>query len=900
VRDLETGHERGLYFDEQAAQVVVAFFAVLRHWKGEWARQPVVLAPWQQFVVASLFGWKRADGSRRFRTGYLEVARKNGKTTLAAGIALYLAFVDGEPGAEVYSAAPLALDTEVPTSDGWKTMGTIEEGDRVFDEAGQLCQVTYVSPVFHDRDCYEVVFNSGTRIIADKDHRWATQVYSTGRPLKGRKRESWLGTRQGGRTSAIFTTEEIKNTLRYQGGNNHRLPVAKALDLPDAPLPIAPYTLGVWLGDGRSNRGTVVIHPDDAEIARHVEADGFAISRQGGDLYRFTPLGLRTALRKNDLLDNKHIPGSYFRASRQQRLDLLHGLMDTDGMCTTSGECRFTNRNKQLTTGVYELALTLGIKAHMREVSVTGKPHYIISFKTSRPVFKLERKRQRQITREDRRVQSRYILEVNEVPSVPVRCISVDSPSHLYLVSRDLVPTHNTKRDQAKICHKDGTEMVKLSPELRGEIGVFRDNLHQLGTGSKFEPLSADYNTLDGLNVHGAICDELHAWQQRELWGVLKTGMGSRRQPLQFAITTAGVDQQNICYEQREYVTRILKGVVEDDTFWGCIYTLDTKRDWPDLHTPDEHENEAEGDIEDDWRDEDAWLKANPMLGVSKKWGAMRADAREAANKPAELNMFLRWHLDIWTQAVTRWINPIKWAGCNHMPPGAPGTIRQAGTAALRYLEDYLEGRRCYAGLDLSSNLDITAWVLLFEPEEDDEPYWVLPRFFIPRDNILDRVRKDRVPYDAWERAGLLITTPGNVIDYDFILAQVDRDAQQYDIEEIGFDRWGASRIMTQLMEKGGDEWVVPIGQGFASMNSPMKQFEELYLGLKLGHGGHPVLTWMADNLVAAEDPAGNMKPDKSKSRERIDGIVALIMATDRAMRRQGGSVYDERELLVI
>jgi phage terminase large subunit-like protein len=562
VRDLETGRERGLYFDEQAAQVVVAFFAVLRHWKGEWAREPVVLAPWQQFVVASLFGWKRADGSRRFRTGYLEVARKNGKTTLAAGIALYLAFVDGEPGAEVYSAA--------------------------------------------------------------------------------------------------------------------------------------------------------------------------------------------------------------------------------------------------------------------------------------------------------------------------------------------------TKRDQAKICHKDGTEMVKLSPELRQEIGVFRDNLHQLGTGSKFEPLSADYNTLDGLNVHGAICDELHAWQQRELWGVLKTGMGSRRQPLQFAITTAGVDQQNICYEQREYVTRILQQVMDDDTFWGCIYTLDTKRDWPDLQTADEHENEPDGVIEDDWADEAVWLKANPMLGVSKKWGAMRADAREAANKPAELNMFLRWHLDIWTQAVTRWINPIKWAGCNHMPPGAPGTIRQAGTAALRYLEEYLSGRRCYAGLDLSSNLDITAWVLLFEPEEDEEPYWVLPRFFIPRDNILDRVRKDRVPYDAWERSGMLLTTPGNVIDYDFILAQVDRDAQQYDIEEIGFDRWGASRIMTQLMEKGGDEWVVPIGQGFASMNSPMKQFEELYLGLKLGHGGHPVLTWMADNLVAAEDPAGNMKPDKSKSRERIDGIVALIMATDRAMRRQGGSVYDERELLVI
>lgn len=235
-------HERGLYFDEQAAKIAIAFFHVLRHWKGEWGGKPVTLEPPQQFWVWSLFGWKREDGTRRFRTGYLEVGRKNGKTLLAAGIGLYLAFAEGEPGAEVYSAA--------------------------------------------------------------------------------------------------------------------------------------------------------------------------------------------------------------------------------------------------------------------------------------------------------------------------------------------------TKRDQAKISHKDATEMVKKSPQLKTMIGVYRDNLHHTESGSKFEPLASDYNSLDGLNVHGVIADELHAWPSPELWGVLKTGTGARRQPLMLAITTAGTDQQGVCYSQREYLTRILKGVIEDDAFWGIIYAIDTKKDW--------------------------------------------------------------------------------------------------------------------------------------------------------------------------------------------------------------------------------------------------------------------------------------------------------------------------------
>jgi phage terminase large subunit-like protein len=304
-------------------------------------------------------------------------------------------------------------------------------------------------------------------------------------------------------------------------------------------------------------------------------------------------------------------------------------------------------------------------------------------------------------------------------------------------------------------------------------------------------------------------------------------------------------------------VTRILKGIIQDDAYFGIIYTLDTKQDWPDL------------EADDGWQDERNWVKANPNLGVSKKWETMRSDAGEAANMPAALNQFLRWHLNVWTQAVTRWVNPIFWAAC--------------GQRAVD--REQLLGRACYGGLDLSQIYDITALALVFPPEEDDEPYQALCVFWLPADNMIERVRRDQVPYDVWARAGFLKLTPGNVVDYDFILAEIGELAEEFDLREIGYDRYGATLVSQQLQEMGGDEWVVPIGQGFLSMSPPMKELGKLVAGQNLAHGNNPILTWMADNLVAVEDPAGNIKPDKSKSREKIDGVVALIMALDRATR---------------
>ena len=362
---------------------------------------------------------------------------------------------------------------------------------------------------------------------------------------------------------------------------------------------------------------------------------------------------------------------------------------------------------------------------------------------------------------------------------------------------------------------------------------------------------------MDGLNIHGAVVDEVHAHKTRGTWDKIETATGSRRQPLIFAITTAGFDRQSLCWQLHEYAEKVLSGVVEDDTFFGIVFTLD------------------EGD---DWENEALWVKANPNLGVSKKWDDMRAKANRAKEMPAALFAFLRLELNVWTQSETKWVNLHHWQACGQAvdPNG-------------------LRGRTCYGGLDLSSSVDISAFVMVFPPQSAEDQYQVICRFFIPEEAMIERSKKDRVPYDAWVRQGYITSTVGNTIDYDFIIEQIDEDAQSYDLKEIAFDRWGATKMIQKLQELGGEEFVVQFGQGFASMSPPMKELEKLILSHELAHGNNPVLTWMADNLVARQDPAGNIKPDKERSREKIDGMVALIMALDRATRHEGGSIYESR-----
>ncbi len=537
LRDLVEGHKRGLWFDVAAAQRVLDFFQLLKHSKGEWAGQSFDLAPWEQFILWVSFGWRRADGTRRFRTIHIEVARKNGKSTLCAGVALYVAFADGEPGAEVYSIA--------------------------------------------------------------------------------------------------------------------------------------------------------------------------------------------------------------------------------------------------------------------------------------------------------------------------------------------------TKKDQARIVFNEAERMRAASPALKKRILSFRDNLNVPKTASKFEPLGSDQDTLDGTNPSGVIVDELHAHKTRQLWDVMETALGARRQPIMFAITTAGKPGESIYQDQHAYAEKVLERMIEDDTFFAYVAQLDPA---------------------DDWEDERAWVKANPNLGISVKLDNLRELAHKAKNQPSALNAFLRLRLNRPAGDFARWIPIDKWNKC----VGYDLVGRDAKSLLAEVLPT-LAARKCVAAVDLSSKIDLTAYVKLFPPTDED-PRWILiPRFFMPEENVDRRVKEDRVPYDLWIREGFVTKTDGNVVDYDVVKAAILEDAKRYEMLELAFDPWGALQVSIQLAKEGLT--VSEFRQGFASMSEPTKQFLALVLSNKLAHLANPVLKWMASNVVVKIDEAGNEKPNKRKSAERIDGIVAAIMALGRAMfipEDSGKSVYDDRGVLFL
>jgi phage terminase large subunit-like protein len=410
-------------------------------------------------------------------------------------------------------------------------------------------------------------------------------------------------------------------------------------------------------------------------------------------------------------------------------------------------------------------------------------------------------------------------------------------------------------KSQAAIVFETAEKMVSASPFLSQHIRAFRNRTMEYdATGSKYLVLSSDAFTKHGLNPSGIIFDELHAQPNRELYDVLNTAMGKRAQPLMIMITTAGYDRNSICWEQHEYALKVRAGIIEDPTFLPVIYAADT---------------------DDEWTSPATWRKANPNFGVSVKEDFLWQECQTALQSPAYQNTFRRLYLNQWTQQETRWIDMKSWDGCNGPLPD-------------------LAGRTCYGGLDLASTTDIAACVLTFPPVEEGEPTWLLPFFWIPTDNMIERERRDRVPYSTWVREGLVEATPGNVIDYAYIRARINALKAMYDIQEVAYDPWNATQLSLQLQDDG--IVMVEMRQGFASMTAPSKELLRLVLAKQVAHAGNPVLRWMADNVTARSDPAGNVKPDKGKSTNKIDGIVASIMALARltANASQAGSMYDD------
>lgn len=421
------------------------------------------------------------------------------------------------------------------------------------------------------------------------------------------------------------------------------------------------------------------------------------------------------------------------------------------------------------------------------------------------------------------------------------------------------VYTSATTRDQASICFKDATEIINADQNLKSIVEVWKNSIT---CGSSFlKPVSSEAGNLDGLNPHIALVDEYHAHRDDQVFNVMKSGMGSRTQPIHLTITTAGFNRTSPCYTYEKTCKRILEGELEDDAQLALIYDLDE---------------------EDDYLDPDCWIKANPSLGATPSIEYLEREVQQAKNNPSQLVNLLTKNFNKWTDSSSTWIEYKQWKSCQ-MPDHID--------------DDYLSTLDCYGALDLSSTRDITSFTKTWI---DDGVLYSRNTYYIPEETLLARVKKDRVRYDVWAEEGWIKITPGNTLDYQYIKQDILQDMDRFQLKAIAFDRWNSDQLVIWLTGAGVEMY--PHGQGFVSMSAPSKKFETMVYQNKFLHDGNPVTAWMLGNIELSTDPSGNIKPDKKKSSEKIDGIVSaimslgLIMSNDLLEAEDGPSRYEEEE----
>ena len=415
-------------------------------------------------------------------------------------------------------------------------------------------------------------------------------------------------------------------------------------------------------------------------------------------------------------------------------------------------------------------------------------------------------------------------------------------------------------RQQAGIIFDVASSMVQSDNQLQTNLKVFKNSIIHEKSNSSFKAISAEASSKFGYNASFICMDEFFVQKDSQLWDALTTSVGSRRQPMTIAITTAGYNRESICFKTETYGKKVAEGIIEDSSFYYVKYACD---------------------LETDWTSEDALRIANPGLesGVVKL-DYLKREQEKAIKLPSYENTFRMLHLNQWMSSASKWLSDQQWMACDR------GPIR---------LEDY-RGQTAFAGLDLASVRDISAFVLLI-PEDDR--FTVIPFCFAPKENAFIRSRRDQVDYIGWEKEGLMELTDGDVTDYNYIKKRIQEVAEIVNIKSIAYDRWNASQLVIDLSELG-----LPMesyGQGWSSMSAPCKELEKLVLGKQINHGGHKVLRWSCSNLAMKSDPAGNIKMDKSKSTERIDPMVSLVMALGSYMNNDNpDSAYADKGITFI
>jgi phage terminase large subunit-like protein len=910
--DIATGSERGLIWDpEKSARSIGYFRDVLTveveedNGEGEFESKSVRfnLQPWQAFIVGSLFGWMTDAGLRRFRRAYVEIGKGNGKA--------------------------LAIDTPIPTPTGWTTMGALRRGDQVFDENGKPCNVTAVSGHMNGRPCYRMTFSDGAEIVADAEHLWKTSALRS-QGKRGPKPAS--EPRKGG--YAIRTTEEISRTLSTGPTNsthpqakwNHRVDVAGALELTDVELRVRPYTLGAWLGDGDSDCARLTVAYADWAIVREIEADGYAAAEQKkhspttarvsvGSLGRSQAernACLASVLRRIGVIGNKHIPDEYFRASYGQRLALLQGLMDTDGSALKGGASEFTAVNERLARDVCDLMRTLGLKPMMTESAAklngreVGRRWRIrVHAYRDTPIFRLKRKAERLKERPKTKALSlgRMIVGCEPIESVTVQCISVDSPSRMFLAGKHLVPTHNsplaagighymltamgklraevysaaTDKDQASILFRDAVAMWERSPNLRKRLHPSGVNpvwqLTDLQRNSFFKPISSEKKGKSGIRPYCALIDEVHEHADNSVIEMMRAGTKGNQEALIFEITNSGFDKKTVCGQEHDYTVEIIEGTKQNDAWFGFIASLD------------------EGD--DPFDDEGCWIKANPNLGISIQPLFIREQVSEAKGMPSKEGLVRRLHFCQWTESENSAIPRKIWQQC------------KGEVDPQQLCEEY---GRPYGGLDLSRARDLTAFTLtwVIDSTKDQWKFASKTWFWTPKDTLVERAKRDRAPYVEWVKAGHIEAVAGSRISYRWIASALSGLCAQYDPAIIGCDQYGLENLQDHLGDIGVALPCVVHPQGFQRrviekkeeqalvgatgadeialwMPDSINKLENALYEQRIIHDPNPVQEMCAASVVYEQNRTGHRMFAKDKAVSRIDGMVSLAMSVGMA-----------------
>jgi phage terminase large subunit-like protein len=846
------------YFNEVRGERFITFAEdFCRQSKGEWSGQRIELMLFQKAKYQSLFGiLERETNRRRFHEVFDVRGRKNGKA--------------------------LSLDTPILTTSGWKSMSEIEVGDFVFGASGNPVKVINTSEVFYNHQCFEVVFEDGEKIIADADHIWTVVVRKSKRGYQN------------------VTTKEMVNDfvhLRKDGKGKeykYRVPLAKPLVYSHKSLPIDPYLLGVWLGDGSKNEPEIYTNGKDVKhLMINLQSSGFTLKyRSYGENKKIIDIGKRgcgyknpftTLLREYNLENNKHIPDVYFQSSYEQRMQLLQGLMDTDAYCEKHGQVEFVQQDKNLTNQVSELLASLGIKHTIRDKQVTlGNKHYhaysILFFvDKSKSCFKLQRHHQRLKDALAPRMRNKSIVDIRQVTSVPTKCITVDSSDHLYLAGRRLTVTHNSTENAVlglyQTYMEDGAEVYvaatvshqarRVWEESRNMIeqddvlqDVFKTRqfpsatIEAVDSYSTYKYLSKNVKTFDSFNVSTAIIDEVHELS-RDIYDLLKQGTSSRQEPLISMISTAGFVREGLFDDKYEYAEQLIDGTLEpaDERLFPLIYELDKG---------------------DDYTDESVWIKANPGLGVIKNVETLRDFVIQAQNEKNFQATVKTKDFNIVGLDNKRWLevedidNPIV------------------------YTEEELkkfDNTVVLGGFDLSRTNDITAFgTLLFDEQENRiiaiVMFWVTSKYYE------EQIKTNSpVPWKAWLDRGLIRISGTDLIDYHDVANYVASNFQQrgWMYQHINYDRYSANYLIEELASMGyaKGSCLIPTAQGAITLSVPMQVMESHLKSKVLCYQNNPVLKWMFTNIELVQDRNGNYMPKKAgdKRGRKIDGPAVILNA---------------------